>query len=101
MTLRLYIIWVQWYNASGGRTILIRPDNQGTTRVFLAFHCTECDYEKLSPDVQKDLLRKVFVDAGFELRRILNGLQSANDFYFEAIGQVKIDHYSQGIVLHH
>ena len=90
--------WARWYNASRGRTVLIRPDNQGTTRAFLAFHSTERGCEKLSPVVQKDLLRKVFADAGFELPRVLNGLQSANDFYFEAIGQVKMDHWSQGRV---
>ncbi|CAF4179442.1 unnamed protein product, partial [Adineta steineri] len=48
--------------------------------------------------MQKELLQKLFADAGFETPRVLKDLKNAKDFYFEAIGQVKMDQRSQGRV---
>jgi 2-polyprenyl-6-methoxyphenol hydroxylase-like FAD-dependent oxidoreductase len=90
--------WARWYNAPGGQTVILRPDNQGTTRAILSFRSSDRGYEDLGPDMQKELLQKLFADAGFEASRVLNGLKNANDFYFEAIGQVKMDQWSQGRV---
>lgn len=88
----------KWYNAPGGRSVVLRPDNQNTTRVFLSFRSKERGYEKLDVNTQKTLLQKLFADAGFETPRILNELKNADDFYFEAIGQVKMDRWSKGRV---
>ena len=90
--------WARWYNAPGGRAVVLRPDNQGTTRAYLSIRSTQRGYEELDPEVQKDLLRKLFADAGFETSRVLSGLKNTDDFYFEAIGQVKMERWSQGRV---
>ncbi|CAF1689838.1 unnamed protein product, partial [Adineta ricciae] len=90
--------WARWYNATKGRTILIRPDGQGTMRVSLSFRSPQCGYENLTEDKKKEVLQKVFHDAGFETPRILHELMNTNEFYFEAIGQVKMDHWSKGRV---
>lgn len=90
--------WARWYNAPGGRSVVLRPDNQGTTRAYLSIRSTQRGYEELDSKVQKDLLRKLFADAGFETSRVLHGLENADDFYFEAIGQVKMDRWWQGRV---
>ena len=90
--------WARWYNAPGGRGIVLRPDNQGKTRVLLNFRSKERGYENLDVAEQKCLLQKLFVDAGFEAPRILNELSNADDFYLDSIGQVKMDHWTQGRV---
>ncbi len=90
--------WARWYNATDKRTIVLRPDNQGTTRAYLSVRSSERGYEHLSVDEQKQYLWKTFRDAGFEAERVLSGMQNANDFYFEAIGQVKMETWSQGRV---
>ena len=90
--------WARWYNAPEGRTMTLRPDNQGTRRAMLSFRSSERGYEDLGPDIQKELLQKLFADAGFEASRVVSGLKDANDFYFEAIGQIKLDKWSQGRV---
>ena len=77
--------WARWYNAPGGHTVLLRPDNQGTTRTYLSFRSSQRGYEDLGSDGQKELLEKLFTEAGFEAPRILRGLKNANDFYFETI----------------
>jgi len=35
--------YAEWYTASGRRSILVRPDNKGTTRACLSFVPTESD----------------------------------------------------------
>ncbi|UJR13175.1 hypothetical protein I4U23_000198 [Adineta vaga] len=90
--------WSRWYNAPGGRSVVIRPDNQGTTRALLSFREAHRSYEDLDIDQQKQLLQNVFADAGFETPRVLSGLKNADDFYFEALGQVKLDQWSRGRV---
>ena len=88
--------WARSYNIPGRRTILLRPDNQGKTRVFLLFRSSQRGYDELDANAQKDLLQKLFVDAGFEAARVLSGLKNTDDFYFEAIGLVKMNQWSQG-----
>ncbi|UJR12374.1 hypothetical protein I4U23_016551 [Adineta vaga] len=90
--------WARWYNAPKERTVVLRPDNQGTTRALLLFRTSQRGYEDLDVDTQKDLLRNVFADAGFETSRVLSGMKNANDFYFDAVAHIKMDRWSQGRV---
>ncbi|WP_434383123.1 FAD-dependent monooxygenase [Melittangium boletus] len=86
----------RWYNAPGGRGVLLRPDQRGHTHAVLTLQQAPCGYEKLSPDEQKRVLTERFADAGWETPRVLEGLARADDFYFEMIGQVRLDHWSKG-----
>lgn len=88
--------WARWYNAPGGRVILLRPDNVGTTRALLSFRSPPRGYERSSVDEQKALLRRTFADAGWEAPRVLAGLADATDMYFESIGQVRAPRWSRG-----
>ncbi|MGI4737380.1 MAG: FAD-dependent monooxygenase [Janthinobacterium lividum] len=85
----------RWFNAPGGRTVLVRPDRHGTTRALLTLQQEPAGYEDLSPAQQKALLQARFADAGWETPRVLAGL-AADDFYFEAIGQVRLDRWAKG-----
>jgi 2-polyprenyl-6-methoxyphenol hydroxylase-like FAD-dependent oxidoreductase len=62
--------WSRWYNAPGGRVVMLRPDGKGTTttRAFLTISS--------SP----------------------NGLEST-DFYLQEVAQVKMDTWSKGRVV--
>lgn len=90
--------WWRWYNAPGGRTINLRPDNVGTTRATLSFMFEAPGYERLGADEQKQILRRVFRDAGWQAPRVLAALDDAPDLYFEAIGQVRAPRWSRGRV---
>lgn len=89
----------RWYNAPGGRSVLLRPDHKGTTRVVLTLQQEPAGYEDLTPAQQKSLLQKRFADAGWETPRVLEGLAASDDFYFEAIGQIKASSWSKGRVV--
>ncbi|KFE58514.1 FAD-dependent monooxygenase [Hyalangium minutum] len=89
----------RWFNAPGGRSVFLRPDHVGTTRALLGLQEKPVGYEDLSRDEQKAMLKEKFADAGWETPRVLAGLDDARDFYFEAIGQVKMDRWSIGRVV--
>jgi 2-polyprenyl-6-methoxyphenol hydroxylase-like FAD-dependent oxidoreductase len=91
--------WGRWYNAPGGRCILLRPDNSGLTRAYLSIISTEPEgYEKLDVAGQKRLYRKMFADAGWEAERVLSGMDEAADFYMQEIVQIKAPTWHQGRV---
>jgi 2-polyprenyl-6-methoxyphenol hydroxylase-like FAD-dependent oxidoreductase len=63
--------WARWYNAPNSRVMLLRPDNVGTTRVCLSFLSDPQSYETLQPQEVKEVLARVFADAGWEAPRVL------------------------------
>lgn len=90
--------WWRWYIATRSRSLSLRPDNEGTTRASFSFMGEPRGYEKLDPDEQKAVLRRVFADAGWEAPRVLAALDDASDMYFESVGQVRAPRWSNGRV---
>lgn len=92
--------WAQWYNAPGGRLILLRPDNSGThTRAYVSIMGQACKgYEKLDVAGQKELMAGLFQGAGWETDKVLAGMHEADDFYMQEIAQVKMPRWSKGRV---
>lgn len=90
--------WVRFYNVPGGRSVALRPESPDKTQVYLCFRSSERGYEKLNLEMQKRLIEKLFADAGCEASRILRELPRLDDFYFDTIGQVKMDRWSKGRV---
>ncbi|MGW5867140.1 FAD-dependent monooxygenase [Streptomyces sp. NPDC055239] len=93
--------WARWYNAPEGRIVTLRPDNRGTTRASLSFlsppHGDE-QHEKLVPEAQKQLLHRVFREAGWETARVLAAMDTAPDFYLDRVSQVRMPRWSHGRV---
>ena len=91
--------WARWYNAPGGRGIIMRPDNNGSTRVYLSIMSTEpAGYENLDITGQKRIYHRLFADAGWEVPRMLAGMDHADDFYMQEIAQVIMKSWSKGRV---
>ncbi|CAF1364559.1 unnamed protein product [Adineta ricciae] len=90
--------WVRFYAAPGGRSVALRPDSQVRTQIYLCFRSKERGYEYLGVDMQKHLLQKLFADVDFEAPRILRELPNSDDFYFNTVGQVRMDRWSRGRV---
>ena len=47
---------------------------------------------------EKQLLRDVFHDTGWEVPSILACLDNTDDFYFDSVSQIRMDHWSKGRV---
>lgn len=99
--------WWRWFSGVGGRSVTLRPDRHGTTRAVL----TEVTDQhgsvsaaagrgaaRRSPEEQQQHLKTAFADAGWEASRVLDALGTADDAYFESIGQVRAPRWSSGRV---
>ncbi|MDQ1080259.1 FAD-dependent monooxygenase [Pseudoroseomonas cervicalis] len=91
-------LW-RWYNAPGGRSLSLRPDNHGTTRANLALHQKPGGEQDWDSVRQKAYLRERFADAGWQAARILDGMERSEDFYFDVLRQVRLRRWSAGRVV--
>jgi 2-polyprenyl-6-methoxyphenol hydroxylase-like FAD-dependent oxidoreductase len=87
----------RWHPCGRGRTASLRPDDAGTTRVFLSFVSDVRGLDRLGRDDVVAVLRATYADAGWEVPRILRDLDDA-ELYFEAIGQARLPAWSTGRV---
>ncbi|WP_027174131.1 FAD-dependent oxidoreductase [Methylobacterium sp. 10] len=90
-------LW-RWYNATGGRSVSLRPDRKGTTRAMISVRQPPAGEQDWDVDRQKAFLRERFVDAGWQARRVLAGMDSTEDFYFDVLRQVRMPRWSKGRV---
>lgn len=99
--------FAQWYNASRGRLLLLRPDNYGTTRAYVGvsdsglsrFDDLDKAIRKGDRKAQEVWFEKEFKGAGFESDRCVSEMKKAEDFYLQQIAQVKMDKWSEGRVV--
>jgi 2-polyprenyl-6-methoxyphenol hydroxylase-like FAD-dependent oxidoreductase len=83
-----------------GRIAAVYPVRQtGQARAgFLFRRATELDYDHRDVAQQKRLVRAEYADAGWEVPRLLDEMDSAEDFYFDSISQIRMDTWSTGRV---
>lgn len=98
--------WRRWFHAPGRRGIMTRPDEQrDKTTVFM--HVINDQDERLpslagkrdAVQAQKDIMAEYFQDAGWESERIIKEMMATGDFYYDMVGQVKMDEWSKGRVV--
>ncbi|KQO78714.1 MULTISPECIES: FAD-dependent monooxygenase [unclassified Methylobacterium] len=88
-------LW-RWYNAPGGRSVSLRPDRKGTTRAMLSLQQPPAGEQAWDVGRQKAFLHERFADAGWQARRVLAGLDTTEDFYFDVLRQVRMPRWSKG-----
>lgn len=91
-------LW-RWYHTTGGRGVSLRPDRHGTTRAMLSVQKPSEGEHEWPVERQKSWLRDQFADAGREAPRVLDGMDGTDDFYFDALRQVKMPRWSKDRVV--
>ena len=79
--------------------MVLRPKDATQTMAFLSIMGAEdklLNSGKLPLAEQKALWHGLFADAGWEMPRVLAGLDEADDFYSSFNAQVKLDRWSKG-----
>ena len=99
--------WRRWFHAPGRRGVMIRPSGvPDKSTVFL--NIISDDDRRLNDvavpgrkgvEAQKSLLKEYFGDAGWECDRILREMETADDFYYSIVAQIKMDKWSKGRVV--
>jgi len=98
----------QWYNAPKGLCIMLRPHRKTST--MGAYLCiTTPARRQWDPAVEeamdkglddtKRMLHSYFENAGWQARRVLEGMDSAGDFYMSKAAQVKLPKWTNGRAL--
>jgi 2-polyprenyl-6-methoxyphenol hydroxylase-like FAD-dependent oxidoreductase len=100
-------LW-RWYSASKGRSVMLRPhQNPKTVGAYLGVTmpsraekdpAMEIAMERGNEEVKK-LLHEYFKDAGWQASRLLEGMETAKDFYFTPWAQVKMPKWTNGRVV--
>lgn len=98
--------WWNIYFGLGSRTMHTRPDPYGTIRGALS-HMPRDGPEKKAWETasrgdrktQQELLRSEFSDAGWQAQRLLDSMDQAPDFYFQAVKQIRMSKWSNGRVI--
>jgi 2-polyprenyl-6-methoxyphenol hydroxylase-like FAD-dependent oxidoreductase len=98
--------WWNIYSALNSRIIALRPDRQGTTRALITkMPCNRIqrkmwqEASRSDRQTQEDLLRAQFVDAGWQIKRLLDNMPQALDFHFQAIQQIKMSQWSYNRII--
>ncbi|PYH63715.1 oxidoreductase [Aspergillus vadensis CBS 113365] len=99
--------WRRWFHAPGRRGIMLRPDGLGMRSTILMYVVNDKDPRfvdvatKGSGGIQeqKALLEEYFHGAGWECDRIIREMKATDDFYYDAVSQVKMDRWSKGRVV--
>ncbi|OHE92817.1 oxidoreductase [Colletotrichum orchidophilum] len=99
--------WRRWFHAPGRRGIMIRPSGtEDKTTVFMTV-VNEKD-ERLravlekkggSTDAQKAILKEYFQGLGWETDRVIKEMIATDDFYYDAVCQIKMEKWSKGRVV--
>ncbi|KAI7779007.1 hypothetical protein LA080_001437 [Diaporthe eres] len=95
------------FHLPGRRAIATRVDNPKTMQVYLGYyekngHAMEDALRSGDAKKQKQLWADLYKDGGWETPRLIDGMLNspeADDFYFQKIGQVKMEKWSRGRVV--
>jgi 2-polyprenyl-6-methoxyphenol hydroxylase-like FAD-dependent oxidoreductase len=89
--------WYLMHNAPGGRVVSARPGRRpGEIKAGFAFRSEPIEYNRRDIGGQQELLARRFAGAGWETSRLLAAMRTAPDFFFDSMGQVRLDHWSAG-----
>lgn len=99
--------WRRWFHAPGRRGIMLRPDSLGVRSTIFMYVVNEKDPRFVDVatkgnggvGAQKALLEEYFKDAGWECDRIIQEMKATDDFYYDAVSQVKMDSWTKGRVV--
>jgi 2-polyprenyl-6-methoxyphenol hydroxylase-like FAD-dependent oxidoreductase len=85
------------HSAPGGRVVSARPGRMpGEIKAGLSFRSGPLAYDRRDVAAQQDILAERLAGAGWETARLLELMRTAPDFFFDAMGQVHLDHWSSG-----
>lgn len=91
--------WWTWYNAPGGRSITMRPDNVGTTRVALSFLSGDPELQSLDSERQRAAIDETYRNVGWQAPRIRAALHTTDELYLDYLTQVRAPRWSNGRVI--
>ncbi|MEV0993155.1 FAD-dependent monooxygenase [Streptomyces sp. NPDC049949] len=92
--------WYLMHNAPGGLVASARPGRlPGEIKAGFSFRSAPLAYDRRDVAAQRELVARRFGHVGWEVPRLLRAMRTAPDFFFDSMGQVRLDHWSRGRVV--
>lgn len=85
-----------YYGTLGKKVGIFSGGDPREAKASFFFATEPLDYDRHEPWQQKKILREHFEHEGWELPRLLELVESAPDFYFDSVSQVKMSRWSAG-----
>src|SRR3984885_13457545 len=85
-----------YYGSLGKKVGIFSGGDPQEAKASFFFATNSLDYARRNSEQQKEILRESFREEGWEAQRLLEWMESAPDFYFDSVSQVKMDHWSAG-----
>ncbi|MEV4069724.1 FAD-dependent monooxygenase [Nonomuraea fuscirosea] len=89
--------WQTWSNEGEAGGALFSDRDPGEMRVNLGFRSGAIDYDHRDVEGQKRLVQEHCAGV-FEAERLLKAMWQSDDFYFDAMAQVRMEHWTKGRV---
>jgi 2-polyprenyl-6-methoxyphenol hydroxylase-like FAD-dependent oxidoreductase len=90
--------WQTFFQTEDAMTGVYTTRTNDEVRAFMGFASPQLDFDHRDLDQQRKLVADRFAGGGWEVPRLLAEMQQAPDFYFDAMGQVRMPGWSQGRV---
>ena len=85
-----------YYGTLGKKVGIFSGGDQREAKASFFFATEPLEYDRRNMDQQKRALRDHFQQEGWEIPRLLQIMETAPDFYFDSISQVKMNRWSAG-----
>ncbi|MFF3488922.1 FAD-dependent monooxygenase [Streptomyces sp. NPDC002701] len=91
--------WFLMHNAPGGLVVSARPGRlPGEIKAGFSFRSPPLAYDRRDVAAQQEFIARRFTHVGWETPRLLRAMRTAPDFFFDSMGQVRLDSWSRGRV---
>ncbi|MBP2327610.1 2-polyprenyl-6-methoxyphenol hydroxylase-like FAD-dependent oxidoreductase [Kibdelosporangium banguiense] len=90
--------WQTFHQTEGGLAGVYTTRTNDEVRAFLGFESPLLDFDHRDLDQQRKLVADRFAGAGWQVPRLLAEMMRAPDFYFDAMGQIRMPTWSSGRV---
>ena len=88
----------QFLNVPGKTAGTYSSRHNQEAKALLYFASEPLSYDRRDAAAQKQIVADTYAGIGWEVPRLLAGMETTPDFYFDSISQIKLDSYSRGRV---
>jgi 2-polyprenyl-6-methoxyphenol hydroxylase-like FAD-dependent oxidoreductase len=85
-----------YYGAPGKKVGIFSGGDRREAKASFFFATEPLQFDRHDTEQQKRILREHFREEGWEIPRLLEAMETAPDFYFDSVSQVKMNRWSAG-----